>query len=176
MPINAMRAVEPDFIGTLDQLADWLTMTVRLALLEEPSVDTSPVPLWQREIAEQAEHDGLTCPECSGPITVSTDGELLRFECPVGHKWSESSFQTSHHRYVEQALWAGVRVLEERANLYRRLADRSATAQRIGATSNFRLRALEAESQANVLRGVIASAATHEPPVVELRPAAGDSR
>jgi two-component system, chemotaxis family, protein-glutamate methylesterase/glutaminase len=50
------------------------------------------------------------------------EGEPLRFRCRVGHSFSNESMDETQSEAVERALRAGLRALEERAALSRRLA------------------------------------------------------
>ena len=67
----------------------------------------------------------LTCPACGGSLSEQEEGSIVRFACRVGHVYSADSLVAEHGREVERALWAGLRSLEERADLYRRMARRS---------------------------------------------------
>ena len=66
----------------------------------------------------------LTCPDCGGVIWEQADGDLARFRCHVGHSFSAESMLELQSDSVETALWTALRVLEERADLLRRLAGR----------------------------------------------------
>jgi two-component system, chemotaxis family, protein-glutamate methylesterase/glutaminase len=173
MPNHAMEAVNPDLVGGLEQIATWLVARIgdgdgarpgsgrgsRAGVTDEP---VGPTP--NGDLA-------VTCPECHGPVAVTEDGDLLRFACIVGHTWSETSFVHAHSGAVEAALWASVRVLEERANLYDRLATQSDQNDRRSARDTFTVRSTRAREQASVLRSLIAAAVDDlgEP---ALRPAA----
>ncbi|MCU1328520.1 MAG: cheB, two-component system, chemotaxis family, response regulator CheB [Bryobacterales bacterium] len=65
--------------------------------------------------------DGITCPECHGPICEDKDGPL-RFRCIVGHSFSPQSMRAEHARRLENALWSAIAGFEEHATILRRLA------------------------------------------------------
>jgi two-component system chemotaxis response regulator CheB len=67
----------------------------------------------------------LTCPDCGGAIWEMVEGELVRYRCHVGHAYTADSMVGAQAGVVESALWTAVRALEEKAQLSRRLAERS---------------------------------------------------
>jgi len=66
----------------------------------------------------------FTCPECSGTLWEIGDHDLPRFRCRVGHAYSAESLVAEQDDAVEDALWAGLRSLEENATTARRMAER----------------------------------------------------
>ena len=75
---------------------------------------------------EPGQVTGLTCPDCSGSIWLQTGkGGELAFTCRIGHSYSPESFYELQAENVENALWAGVRALEEQASLASVMAARS---------------------------------------------------
>jgi two-component system, chemotaxis family, protein-glutamate methylesterase/glutaminase len=68
---------------------------------------------------------GLTCPDCGGALWEHEQEGLVRFKCHVGHAYSPESLDSGQSQMVEMALWAALRALQERADLFRRLARRS---------------------------------------------------
>lgn len=68
---------------------------------------------------------GLTCPECHGSIWMTGDGGEVTFSCRVGHSYSPDAFFEMQAENVENALWAGVRSLEEQASMAGVMAERA---------------------------------------------------
>jgi two-component system chemotaxis response regulator CheB len=97
----------------------------------------------------------LTCPECGGVIWELADGELTRFRCHVGHSFSAESMLELQSDSVETALWTALRVLEERADLLRRLARRERQRGHEFSAKGFDRRAREVSERAQVLREAI---------------------
>jgi two-component system chemotaxis response regulator CheB len=58
-----------------------------------------------------------TCPECRGPLTEMQDGEMVEYECLVGHRYTPHALLHSHAQTQERALWAAVVALEEAESL-----------------------------------------------------------
>ena len=64
------------------------------------------------------------CPECHGSLYEIRDRELVRYRCRVGHTYGGETLLEHQTRHVEEALWTALQVLNERASLSRRTADR----------------------------------------------------
>jgi two-component system chemotaxis response regulator CheB len=98
---------------------------------------------------------GLTCPECNGAIWASEEHGIMRYACRTGHTFGEGSFTAAQTDRVEAALWTALRTLEERAALYRRMAERHRRDGHTRTAERFALRAEGAVQHAFVLREVI---------------------
>jgi two-component system chemotaxis response regulator CheB len=94
---------------------------------------------------------GLTCPECGGALWEQDEGGNLRFACHVGHAYSLISLMESQGTTLEMTLWSAVRALEERAEMYRRLARRTTGSR----SDDYWERAAEAEEHARALREML---------------------
>jgi two-component system chemotaxis response regulator CheB len=158
MPRNAIAATEIDAIVPLDQMAETLAR-----LLAEPAeaveaagaaADPIEAPPALAAMLEGT-LTGLTCPECGGALWETHDGPVQRFSCHVGHSYSVESMVSEQGRALESALWGALRALEERADLLRRLAQRSSGVTR----RRFDHRALEADEHADRLRDTLLAAA-----------------
>jgi two-component system chemotaxis response regulator CheB len=96
----------------------------------------------------------ITCPECGGSLWEHDEGGLLRFKCHVGHAFSLESLDAGQADGLEAALWAALRSLQERAELFRRLA------RRVGTDGRLEQKAQITDGHAAVLRSLIASLGT----------------
>src|SRR5829696_6607440 len=98
---------------------------------------------------------GFTCPECSGAIWEEHDGDIVRYRCRIGHDYSEDAMVAEQSTSVEAALWAALEMIEERAELLRRVADRR------GAHAGLRRRLMaaaeDADARARLIRRAVAS-------------------
>jgi two-component system chemotaxis response regulator CheB len=112
---------------------------------------------------------GLTCPECGGAIWEQDDVGVAKFVCHVGHRYSPDSMLEEHSATTEAALWTAVRLLNERAGLLRRLAERVRTRPDSLARQRFESTASEAERNAAIIRDAILTSA----PEPELEEEAG---
>lgn len=69
-----------------------------------------------------AEPSALTCPDCGGGLWELKDTKPLRYRCHTGHGFTAASLDAAQTETAEHALWRGVRALQERELLLRRLA------------------------------------------------------
>jgi len=65
-----------------------------------------------------------TCPTCNGTLWQINSSEPPRFRCHTGHAFTKDALVVAQNEHLEQALWSAVRLMEEKANLYRHLSTR----------------------------------------------------
>jgi two-component system chemotaxis response regulator CheB len=166
MPGNTAAVTDVDACLPARELADKIC-----EVLEDPVRDgreedlTRPeqreeAELWEAEAALNGRPTELACPECAGPLLERDEGPLVRFACRVGHVFSPDSLMAEHGKELERALWAALRSLEERADLYRRMARR--TEGRPSVQGRFGARSEAAEEHAVALREAIAKLAAFD--------------
>lgn len=137
--LRAVRAVPPE-ARTLDELE------VRSALGELP-IGRDGEPL--------GTPSPYGCPECHGVLNTMPDPGTNRFRCRTGHAWSAESLMAQQGMAVENALWAALRILEERVQMATALAQEAADAERPWSEKHYRRRAEEAEQSAASLRALL---------------------
>ncbi len=136
MPCSAMNAVTADSVLPAKRMGAALSRYSR----ERTSTSFRAPRDLQDEITAMLEASALlsiktsgtpsplTCPQCGGVLNALPERRILRFQCQVGHVYSAKSLLTDQSRALEIALWDAVRMLEERANLFRMLRDREKAA------------------------------------------------
>jgi two-component system, chemotaxis family, protein-glutamate methylesterase/glutaminase len=158
MPQSAQRAVggrarihsSGEIASVLAQLADERrSMGEDVAMLPDPpgGLPTDETP--------DGPPTSLTCPECGGPLWDEPHGEISGYRCRVGHVYSEDALVNAQAESVEAALWATVEVLEERAELLRRVARRRGDPPRT--RSRLEEGADDARRRAGMIRRALAS-------------------
>jgi two-component system chemotaxis response regulator CheB len=168
MPTAALRAVATARSLPLQALAEEVVRAVAEVPPAEPVV---PEEQWQRDLAELHSALGRSpvmpdgsptgapspygCPDCHGVLNTVPDPGVLRFRCRTGHAWSAESLVAQQDTDVEEALWTALRVLEERAEMSRRLADMATTNGREWSQEHFLSRASDADRSAELLRAVL---------------------
>lgn len=102
---------------------------------------------------------GLSCPDCHGSLWELREGGVVRFECRVGHAYSVETMLARQAEAVENALWAALNSLEERASTLRRVAGTMypGASELEGRQLQ---RAAEAEEQVRILRDALLAALT----------------
>ncbi len=99
---------------------------------------------------------GLTCPECGGALWELRHGEIVKYQCRVGHSYSDEGLLVHQGEALEAALWTAVRALEERASLAQGLSRRMSRHGSNASARRFARDAREAEAQARLVRQVLA--------------------
>jgi two-component system chemotaxis response regulator CheB len=133
LPNNVLAHMHVDYCLRVEDLARQLVQQVKTRvgqefpppddLIEEDiSVDayTSQVPTRQ----VRGEAAGLSCPECGGTLWEHTQGSLTRYQCHIGHGFTEQSLLAGKSNTLDQALWTAFRLMEERGALLRKLIAR----------------------------------------------------
>lgn len=130
MPRQAAEAVDVDHHVPLDELGPLLG---RLAA--SPAPEPPPVPedlALEARLTHRAMSDGrwedlagratmYTCPDCGGTLKQLADDRLCRYRCHTGHAFSEQALLAGQERASEEALWAALRMMEERVVMLERL-------------------------------------------------------
>jgi two-component system chemotaxis response regulator CheB len=124
---------------------DLLAVETEIAAVGVPSTDLLP----------QAGPSPYSCPSCHGVLFEIPSSPAPRFRCRVGHAWSLGSHVEEQGLAVEEALWAAVRALEERAALLERLADRAARNGHVHTAATHTSRAVVARQQADHVRALL---------------------
>jgi two-component system chemotaxis response regulator CheB len=134
---SAIERVGVDVVSAVQEIAQLLTRLTRepvasqegqTAMLPEEEEVQDPAETGTAAIADgplPGPPSTLTCPDCGGAIWEQAEGELVRYRCHVGHAYTVDSMVGAQAALVETALWTAVRALEEKAQLSRRLAERS---------------------------------------------------
>jgi two-component system chemotaxis response regulator CheB len=159
MPESAQRSVASASVLPLNQMGAAL---VELAEARRPMredvvmlPDTPP-----DEVPEPPTPAGpptsMTCPECGGPLWDESHRGAAGYRCRVGHVYSEDALVEAQSISVEAALWTAVEVLEERAELLRRVADRRGDVPR--SRRQFEEGSVDALRRARLIRRALASA------------------
>lgn len=95
----------------------------------------------------------FACPECHGVLWELKNKKMTRFRCRVGHSYGTESLAKELSMASENALWAAVRALEEKAAIQRR------TAQGMGHDVRMSARLLDQcaadETNAHLIRNMI---------------------
>jgi len=135
MPANALRAVRADHVAPASALGAVLAKVVG-ERVDDVAVTRSH-EMMEREnmIAADLQSDpdpdayvlgpasGYTCPDCQGSLAdLGTTG---RYRCRVGHAWTAEALLAAQGSEWERALWVALRVLEEKASLTKKMAERA---------------------------------------------------
>jgi two-component system chemotaxis response regulator CheB len=153
MPASALANVTVDAVVPSERIAEVIAAMVR-------SDDPYP-PARQDDPAQPAAPEGeiSICPECGGVLSEEHQSGVPQWSCRVGHRYSAESLAEEQAKSVEAALWAGVRALQDRGRLLERLAAQAEAKGQRRSARNFRIKARDAQAQADVVLGALSEAA-----------------
>ena len=173
MPCSAIANVEVDYVLRIADIAETLSKLVTRPTLEDPMTPDDQIKQEADIVAEdkaaleRGEYSGrssaVTCPECGGVLWELQKDSIVHFRCHVGHAYSLDSLIAEQSEMVEQALWAAVRALEEKAALARRMASHAHQQNRRLTENQFQQRAHEAGHSAELLRQILLKSSKHLP-------------
>jgi two-component system chemotaxis response regulator CheB len=101
---------------------------------------------------------GLSCPHCGGVLGERTDGNVSKLECRIGHVVLVEALLDAKATAVEDALWASVRALHEKAALTRRLSQRAERHGDLASAEQLRREADVAERRADIVQDILVAA------------------
>ncbi len=154
MPENAIATTSIDYIAAAADIPALLGQLVKEPL--DPAVVSA---LAHRSgngkddlVDPKGTPSAYTCPECHGTLWEVQDGKLLRYACRVGHAFTAESMVQDQSDAAERAVWAALRALEERADLSRRMEQRSRANGLRALADRYRELAQSADQNAAVFR------------------------
>jgi two-component system chemotaxis response regulator CheB len=97
----------------------------------------------------------LTCPSCGGTVRQTQIDSLTYFECHIGHRFAAQDMDEAQFQELEMALEVALRVLNERGELCRRLAEAARARNQPLSAERWEAALREAHDRAGVLRRFI---------------------
>jgi two-component system, chemotaxis family, protein-glutamate methylesterase/glutaminase len=165
MPTNALRTLEVDHCMPIEKIAQRVS---EFARTPAANADNYPVPDGIKVETEfammQPPHNSMeslgtlapfTCPQCQGSMW-EMNGDVPRYRCHTGHAFSADSLLTEQGGGLENALYSALRVMEEKAALLRRMAERFG-ASFPGEKTRYETKASEQDRHIAAIRQVLAA-------------------
>jgi two-component system, chemotaxis family, protein-glutamate methylesterase/glutaminase len=164
MPRSALAALEVDLTLSATRIGDVLSDLVR-----DPAGPPRPVPPEIRlevDIAAGARVDSdvirrlarpaaISCPQCGGVLSTMQGAKPLRFRCQVGHAFTAEVVAKEQENAVDEALRVALRIVDERAELVRRMAEDGRRAGRTALAEMYEARAAEYRAHAETIRKAV---------------------
>ncbi|WP_194273964.1 chemotaxis protein CheB [Variovorax paradoxus] len=136
MPRAALSVVRADHVVPLSEMAGVLLAAARAeAGASGHRHGHAPSPALRREHAagregnameslkEIATPSAFSCPDCGGVLFELDDQRPVRYRCHTGHAFSLRSLAATQEQVTDAALWTGLRALQEKEAILRRLAE-----------------------------------------------------
>ena len=163
MPIYAMKSTVVDYVLPVAAMGSTLLRLVNEPLMEQEERPVSDIMATEVRIAREdhaldigvtrlGEPSIFTCPECHGTLLQIKEGRHLRFRCHTGHAFSLNSLLVEVTKSIEDALWNGVRVIEESQMLLTHMATHLQEGNQSEAATMFLRKAERAHQQAELIR------------------------
>jgi len=139
----------PTESNDLQVTADQSALAREVGIIREESSDIDTAIKLGRPIP-------ASCPECGGPLW-EIDGEIPRFRCHTGHAFTARHLVSGLQEAEETALWAALRVMEERVRMLQRLAMEDEKRGNRLSHGAFTAKAAESEQHVKQLRNLLNS-------------------
>jgi two-component system, chemotaxis family, protein-glutamate methylesterase/glutaminase len=167
MPQAVLNVLEPDFSVPVSEIGEAIKKAI--AVLQKRKKAKIPDDiLKEAEIAErvnvgieQIENLGIkssiSCPECGGALWELKDNGFSRYRCHVGHAFTEQGLITSMEASTESTLWIALRMIEERKNILKQIADKELKRGSRKLASTYMTRSKEMEAHVNKIKELLFS-------------------
>lgn len=164
MPRNALAAAKPDFCLPVSQISSKLPSLIHgpmKKVMKKPFKDRGLKPenkglqAAKEAVDKMGRPSVFVCPECSGPLWEVRDDDALLYRCLVGHAYAPQTLLAAQGEEVERALWIALRILEERAEMHRQMAERSKNRHQPFAYKEFLTKGQESARQAKLIRQLL---------------------
>ena len=130
MPESALRYSGADYVLPVAKMGQKIVdLTCRRDVMSEAQSSTKEVSNGEENLRVSTPTEGcgtpsvFACPECNGVLWEFKHGELVHFRCRVGHAYTMANLAEEQVYETEEALWAAMRALEEKAALATRMAE-----------------------------------------------------
>jgi two-component system chemotaxis response regulator CheB len=136
MPLSVLNNMEVDFCIPLTKMGEVIEGITQTSPQEKPAPNdviiesqiAERVVVDYENVAKLGEKSIYACPDCGGGLwNLNKGGEgqgkFDRYRCHIGHSYSENDLVIKQGEIFESTLWTALRIMEERRNLLKKLAD-----------------------------------------------------
>lgn len=132
MPLAILDNMEVDYAISLSQMGEIINTIItqspapEIEIPEEIQAEahiSENVSVGVNNVENLGEQTIYACPDCGGSLWEIKDEKTPRFRCYVGHSYSEADLLLKQAENIEATLWVALRMMEERRNLHRKLAE-----------------------------------------------------
>ena len=160
MPASALDKIKADFCLPVSAIGACLAKLVagpvpkRISIPDDIAMEAKIAERVNSDVAaveKLGEQVPFNCPNCGGVLWEIAKGSILRYRCHTGHAYTSMVLETAQTKKIEETLWVALRMLEERKNLFNKLAE----PQSAGYLSGAREKAKESEVHINRIRAIL---------------------
>jgi two-component system, chemotaxis family, protein-glutamate methylesterase/glutaminase len=155
MPRSALRHVPTHHCLPV---AEIVALLARLCGTERPTLAEAITSSQEAKKADRMGEYPLnrpvesTCPSCGGAVRPTSVDSLPYFECHIGHRFAAPDMDEAQFKQMEAALETALRVLNERTELCRRMAEAAHSRGHAFSAQRWDAAVQEAHERAEVLR------------------------
>jgi two-component system, chemotaxis family, protein-glutamate methylesterase/glutaminase len=156
------RSFKPDFTVPVEKMGDIIQKVVK----KPPRKSRIPKDVkLESQIAERVsigiddmkkigDNSIYSCPDCGGGLWEMKSNGVKRYRCHVGHAFTEVGLLSGMQASTETALWTALRIIEERRNVLKSLAEKEKGREKQGARRYLK-RINELETQIQHIKRVL---------------------
>jgi two-component system chemotaxis response regulator CheB len=158
MPISAASHVDLDYCLPLVEIPRLLR---KLVTEEDRAVADLPPRTGPRRGHDTVNGETferpitITCPDCGGALRRSEMGSLVKYSCHIGHTYTAEAMAAAQFDDMEKVMRSAERILNERAEFCRQMAERLAVSGDPADSALWRAAGGEAVERAYALRDFI---------------------
>ena len=97
----------------------------------------------------------VTCPDCGGALRRTDLGTLIKYDCHIGHVYTAEALAEAQFDQMERIMRAAERILNERADFCRQMAERADTKGWIDESTVWQAAREEAKARAYDMRDLV---------------------
>jgi two-component system chemotaxis response regulator CheB len=162
MVLAVARNFKPDFTVPVERMGEVIEKIVN----KPPRKSRIPKDIkLESQIAERVsigmddmkklgENSIYSCPDCGGGLWEMNSNGVKRYRCHVGHAFTEAGLLSGMQASTETALWTALRIIEERRNVLKSLAEKEKGRGKL-ASKRYVKRIKELETQIQHLKKVL---------------------
>jgi two-component system, chemotaxis family, protein-glutamate methylesterase/glutaminase len=158
MPQNAVNQVNIDYSLSLAELPNLLNelITAKEDVVSlEPQTESSVGEGGKGKGGEVQRPIAITCPDCGGALRRDETGNPVEYRCHIGHTYTAEAMAAAQFDDMEKVMRSAERILNERAEVCRQMAERAAAAGEAAMSEIWQSASGEALARAHKLRDFI---------------------
>lgn len=163
MPLSVLNNMEVDYSVGLARMGEILTAVMKQLptpvkppseVLAEADI-AARMAVGMERVTSLGEHSLYNCPDCGGGLWKIEGEHVARYRCYTGHTYNETELLTKQGENVESTLWVAVRMMEERSNLYNKIAREHTKKGLSRISASYEQNAAELKNHIDILRKVL---------------------
>jgi len=106
-------------------------------------------------LKELGEKSLYSCPDCGGGLWEIKGEDSVRYRCHTGHVYTENELELRQKHALENTMWIALRMMEERRNLLKKMAEEERSKGWVRSAENKLERSVDLESHIERLKKIL---------------------